>query len=302
MTSKLAALVGSLLCLFSSLRAQSPCSETVLVNVQDKTGKFISSLQSSDFTVEVQSRHVEVASAAAGKGIRRAVLAIDVSGSMTSNQRIGKAVYELLRSFPESSQLALVLFSQKILKVIPFGHSRQEMMDAVAALPPFTGQTALRDSLTYAHSMLRPSEPGDMVVVLTDGGDDKSKISASKLKEDYLRSRVRLGVILFEDSFFRTEEESWGAEDLGNFVDQVGGALLTLHNPYEVGGVRDFLRQLEEYYAIQIATTPTHKPVHLQIDLRDSAGKKKRDLIVRYPHESLATCPTGSQSRSSSER
>jgi Mg-chelatase subunit ChlD len=271
-----------LLCLVPNLRAQNNRSQTVIVNVRDKKDEFVPSLEARNFRVEINGKAIDVVSAIAGKGVRRAVLAVDASGSMVSNHKVGTSVYEVLRSFPEETQIALVIFSDRILQTIPFGHSRQELMDAIAAMGVFKGGTALKDSLLYANSLLRPFQIGDSVILVSDGGDNKSKEKSRQLEEAYLSSGVRLGVIAILDQYLPTAEES-DMTDLQNLVYETGGVVHRIDNPNQASAVRDLANELSSYYVLQVPVASSDKPSHLHIEVLDRSGKKRGGLTVNFP-------------------
>src|SRR5262249_44495418 len=64
--------------------------------------------------------------------------------------------------------------------------------------PRGQGHTALYDALHEALSRFHDSQPGDAILLITDGGENSSKLSANKLEREFRDANVRLLTILVQ--------------------------------------------------------------------------------------------------------
>jgi hypothetical protein len=276
--------------------AQSPlinCQpRTVAVGVRDKRGAFVPSLQATDFRAKIHGRESRVVSVAAGTGADRVVLALDNSYSMvTKRVAVLQVTADILRTFPDGTHFALVVFSKGVSETIGFGHSRQDLLDTAARVLRSPGaQTALWNSLMDTKNLFSTTEPGDSVIVISDGGDNVSKSTADQVITAYLRAGIRLSVVMISDHTLHTEEETQGWTDLQNAVLETGGALRVVEAPNQVGKVRDLSDELVQYYLIQIALPGFDKQSHWKPELVDANGKERKDVRLSFPEDIFPAC------------
>jgi tight adherence protein B len=119
---------------------------------------------------------VEAASAAAALVERKAVLAIDTSGSMNTNNRIGaarNAALAYLAKVPADVAVGLVTFSDTAVVRVAPTKDRTAVRSAVQGLVA-TGNTALYDAVNRSIGVL--GRTGDRsILVLSDGKDEGSR-------------------------------------------------------------------------------------------------------------------------------
>jgi len=274
---------------------------TVIVNVRDIKGNFVSSLGRENFRARRVGVGISAVRSAERK--RRVVIVLDASGSMAtppipviSRFTAGELVHSL-RGEPE---FALVVFARKVEGTVPFGHARKEVLSAIdeATFLEHKGQTSLWDALSYAMDLLSPAQIGDVVVVVSDGGDSTSNTSPDKLKMTYISAGVR--VFAFEpkvsmtlysssgpDIPFQTEEQMFGLDNLRDFATLTGGGAVAVeeNNQPHLFTVTHMLEdQISQYYLLDV-TVPENlkKTAPLKIEVVDSLGKNRKDLKVTLP-------------------
>jgi hypothetical protein len=123
---------------------QSDCEQhAIIVNVRDKHGKFVPSLQAGDFRAKIGRNEASVASLNHGVSAPRVVILLDKSGSINSELKrvTEKSISsELIRSLPETTQFALVAFGFRVLETLKFGHSQAEIVPAIDRLTSSPGR------------------------------------------------------------------------------------------------------------------------------------------------------------------
>lgn len=273
---------------------------TVIVNVRDMKGNFVSSLGLENF--RARKTDVGISAVRSAERKRRVVIVLDASGSMARApipEVTRFTAGELVHSLPGEPEFALVVFARKVEGTVPFGHSRKEVLSAIdeATFVEHKGQTSLWDALSYAMDLLSPAQIGDVVVVASDGGDSTSNTSADKLKMTYISAGVR--VFAFEPKVgitasspsgpvqFQTEEQILGIDKLRDFATVTGGAAVAIeeNNAPHLFTVTHMLEdQISKYYLLDLTVPESlKKATQLRLEVVNSLGKNRKDLKITYP-------------------
>jgi len=202
-----------------------------VVNVRDSRGAFVANLPISSFYVRVGGREATVSSANAFNGTNWLIMIVDASASLSGDasneQELWRAIKnlseQLITLAPPSTKLALVVFSERVLRRLDFGHSRQELVTTIEQLPAPTGKTALWDSLLEPGSIFSDPIPGDAVVAISDGGDDFSKSRSRDVQSVFVAEGVRIFAIGLRHSYSESEEELIGGQDFARVAKPTGG-------------------------------------------------------------------------------
>jgi hypothetical protein len=302
---------------------QNPClNRTIAVNVLNEEGHFVEGLSAQNFRGKVHGQRVEIVSAAHDSGPRRIVIVLDASGSM--GNKWGLEIYEaegLLSTDPDSS-FALITFATHIRDRIDFTQGRKKISDELAGLQSPAkagpeGRTALRDALTAAVDLLRPAQLGDAIYLISDGGENASKVKDTQFRDVLVSAGVRLFALITVEqlpSRSRTPEEAGGPDWLSGLVTATGGDFTILKGdpdfhwnslPRPQTAVKmpslgrrvltfataGFDEEMTEYYRVAIKLPePLDKPRDLDLDALDAKGKRNSHWLIVYPHR-LAACP-----------
>ena len=144
---------------------------------------------------------VESASAAATVVERKAVLAIDTSGSMNINNRIGaarNAALAYLAKVPADVAVGLVTFSDTAVVRVAPTKNRAVVRNVVQRLVA-SGNTALYDAVGKAIGVL--GRTGDRsILVLSDGKDEGSRTSLAADVASLKTSKTPLNAVLLGDT------------------------------------------------------------------------------------------------------
>lgn len=310
--------------LASPLQAQqdSCLNRTIAVNVLAEDVQFIDGLGTRNFRGKVHGKPVEIVSATHDQAPRRIVMVLDASGSM--RDKWGVEIYAaegLMRADPASS-FALITFAEKMKDRIDFAEGREKVSDELASLEsPLEigprGGTALRDALAAALDLLRPAQLGDAIYVVSDAGDNASKVRDTRFEDMLVSADVRLfALITVEElpSRQRTSEEAGGPNWLSGLATDTGGdftvfnldpdfhwnslpkpqTALKMPSPARrvlTFATAGFDEEITEYYRLAIRLSePLDKPRDLDLAVLDANGKKNSHWLVVYPHR-LPACP-----------
>ncbi len=209
---------------------------TVIATVADARGVVQADLTSDNFKVIYKGGVTKLLHATYSKGPRRIVLLLDVSGSMSGFasgkskkwQVAREAASELIAALPPGSKASLMTFSEKAdikSALSPDLRPIQDWLNSEAAQHPesFHGRTALYAAVQSALAQLEPTEPGDAIYVITDGGENASRVSESKLECALGSSGVRVFALIVPEEFGSFEDERGGWVELLDLSKHSGG-------------------------------------------------------------------------------
>jgi hypothetical protein len=211
-----------LLLLFSYpyLSAQS-CAVSVPATILDeKTGMFVRGIAPSLLHARVGNVLIPV-DAAERIDSHRVIVLFDHSGSMTgpdsharvAANRVQRAFLEdLFQRIPPGAQVLLGAFDQEAAFGVRFSRDPEELrktFDEISTLLNKRGlrRTSVFDAIRQGLDRFGTVQPGDSIVVITDGVDNASKTRGRELAGELAARQVRLFTILFAE-----ERPSWGPE------------------------------------------------------------------------------------------
>jgi VWFA-related protein len=196
------------------------------VTVTDAGGKYVHGLKASDFKIYEDGREQPI-DTITGFNVEEtpfaAVLLLDTSGSMESRLTLARsAAIRFLDGLRDEDVAAIYRFDAKVEQVQEFSPGRD--------LPPTAfgirakGMTALNDAIRRAAvDLSQREEKRHAIIVLSDGADNVSKISASKA----LESALAVGATIYTVDMSATEgnasRDHQSAAALRDFAAKSGG-------------------------------------------------------------------------------
>lgn len=296
------------------LHAQdSPCMrQTIVANVTDWSGLPVLGLEASNFRGKFRGRPVKIHSATRASEPQRVVIVLDRSGSMNEEgtwNSVREIVVDAVCSLGRSHWVGYISFSEVVDHRVPLTRQSQEILrtideaqNATAPLSMPKGKTALFDSLGTALKMLEPTQPGDSIFVLTDGGDNVSRTKPYALERDLARAGVRLFVFATPRSTILRWASPRGEIESLRALEQIalasGGKALSpaMHHISDKGywrsekqrralfySLKCLYREVAEYYEIDVELgLPVDKPREWQLEALDTDGKKMKNVDCIY--------------------
>jgi hypothetical protein len=287
--------------LFAQAQSPDTClQETVVVNARDKQGKFIDGLQRASFRALLSNQPVKIQSSTVGTKPPRIVVLLDTSGSMNrANRNLQKAQFLAgnLVASKATPHVALVLFSGRIIDSLGFDRSQNEILHRIASLGDGQGPTALYDSLAYSMSLFPEPETGDAIYLISDGGDNHSKLHENDAGRKLLERGIRLFSFILGDRQFITTEGQNGIEDITHLSEVTGGSVVSAWQDQSVKESERLNAQLTHAYDVmtRFYELGVELPAELnrghgwELQVLDGSGKKRKDIEVSYPR-SLFPC------------
>ena len=302
-----------LLCLVGGLRAQEPpcLQRTVVANVLTEAGQPVAGVPASSFRGTFRGKPVRVLSATRDVGPRRIVVLLDASGSMSSIlttkwQLARRAARDIVTTAPKESQVALLVFADKVDIVVGFAEGRKAAEDGLAAIEAGRGsfpkgKTALFDAILEGLNLLGSAQAGDVIYAITDGGDNASHSNFRKVEEALVAARVRYFTFLVTQpplSRAQTPEEMNGASDMQQLTERTGGAILsapgywqyvrnyplTEEERVKLGlRVAQLYRQMNQFYLLEVELPVwVDKPRDWKLEMVDARGAKRKGWHAAY--------------------
>ena len=328
MTRK-AVLIGSLL-LFGLSPAGLPAQDsgyttrTLAVGVLDSAGNLVPNLSAANFHAKLHGHDLQILSASLDSGPRRIVLVLDASGSMMNagpGWKIEKSISQyLIQVAPQGASIAQMAFATRVFATVDFNQDPPALLKNLADLVRASeyrhwgpGKTALYDAISYARDLFGVPNVGNAILVLSDGADNRSRLSVSDVRRNLLAAGVRLFAVLIMDQLsFRTRmpEEINGPSQLRDVVKDTGGMSLILPKflPLEAPAntrpdsrvekdhlaLKRLFQQMGEFYRLDVRLPETvEKPTKWKLEVIDANGMPMRGVEVHYPQE-LMPCAKAS--------
>ncbi|MGB0033917.1 MAG: vWA domain-containing protein [Candidatus Acidiferrales bacterium] len=165
------------------------------------------------------------------------MILLDSSGSMTTHRREWHAYIavarDLIDRLPSQSLVGLAIFNVKLQETIPPSSDLQRLRNELIALQAgartLKGKTALWDALYEVSSQFEIHQGGGVIYLLTDGRDNASKISTSRVRTQLLEKQIRVFAFTLLDPTGQHIPEVQSEElSFQGFVEGTGGSAVSI--------------------------------------------------------------------------
>ena len=198
-------------------------TDLVLVNVtvMDAQGNFVNGLKQADFSVMEGGQAQTVSSFTAEETPFAAAVLLDTSGSMEQRLSLGRsAAIRFLDGLRPEDVAAVYRFDTKVERLQDFSSDRDLAPGAFSIRT--RGMTVLNDAIVRAADDLsRRSERRRAIVVLSDGGENRSGASSGKALERALAVGATIYTVNMSSNDGVRDLQSTGV--LKEFANKSGG-------------------------------------------------------------------------------
>jgi hypothetical protein len=308
-----------LICVLSGFAIAVPaqdCTQTLPLNVVDQqTGNAVTPLQLEAFHARMGEVAIRI-TAISPVERRRVLVLVDTSGSMAPKNNVGshqkealevteQTLTELLKELPRGVSIAYGLFNDKAVFTEGFFSDFKQLQQAIAETrqkleKQDEGGTALFDALQQATGRFETPQPGDTIVLLSDGGENKSKTTEGKFEKEMRRSGVRVALL-----FVNQRSTDYAAPFVPTIIElahETGGAVgiidisdMSWASKKEGSSNREALRrfwtqQILNGYLMQVQTPATLvKPRKWKLTIGAKNNAELKHVTIQYPAK-LAPC------------
>ena len=217
---------------------KDPCTK-VTIPISVASSKPGTPFQASDLIAELAGNTLHAVSLSASQVEPRIVLLVDTSGSMApdlDDRKLGtrawghglEASVFAFRALPENAKVAFGTFASH-LHIAPFGNlsAAQQQLSDLAKVTP-RGETDLFGSLHIVAQAFGTPQFGDAIYVVTDGGDNRAKVSARAVSKELAFFSVRVYVFFITHQKFVTPDEKEGLDNIQLLAENTGGQIVQM--------------------------------------------------------------------------
>lgn len=198
-------------------------TDLVLVNITvlDGQGKFVKKLKPSDFSVSENGKPQAVSSFTAEETPFAAAILLDTSGSMESRLSLGRsAAIRFLDGLRVEDVASVYRFDAKVERLQDFSSTRD--LTPVAYGIRTGGMTVLNDAIVRAAADLsKRAEKRRAIVVLSDGGENRSSATSGKALERALAVGATIYTVNMSPN--NGPRDMQGSAMLREFANKSGG-------------------------------------------------------------------------------
>jgi Ca-activated chloride channel homolog len=161
-------------------------------------------------------------------------LVFDASGSMSNKiRKSATAAAAFFKTANASDEFFLVEFGERPKLLTPFTPDSDAVYQKIAHTKAF-GRTPLIDAIHLALIQMKKARNSrKVIVILSDGGDNRSRLTRGQIKGSLLESDVQLyamGIFDPEDLSKHSKEEQNGPRLLDELAEHTGGRVYTIDN------------------------------------------------------------------------
>jgi len=161
-------------------------------------------------------------------------LVFDSSGSMTNKiRKSADAAAAFFKTANAGDEFFLVEFGERPKLRMPFTTDADEIYRKIVQSRPF-GRTSLIDAIHLALVQMKNARNArKAIVILSDGGDNRSRLTRGEIKAALVESDVQMyamGIFDRDDAAKHTPEEANGPRLLDELAAQTGGRVYPVDN------------------------------------------------------------------------
>jgi len=200
--------------------------DLVLVNVTvtDPMNRLVTGLEKEHFRLLEANAAQEIRHFSSEDSPISVGVVLDLSGSMNNKMEKAKdAIIEFFKTANPQDEFFLVTFSDRPEVLTDFTQSIEEIQGRLVYSVP-KGRTALYDAVYMAISKMRSAKhPKKALLIISDGGDNRSRYTDSEIKSLVKEADVQIYAIGIFDDVRSTPEEIRGPFMLSEMTDVTGG-------------------------------------------------------------------------------
>jgi Ca-activated chloride channel homolog len=211
--------------------------DLVLINVTvtDPMNRLVTGLEKDNFVLFEGSSKQEIKHFSSEDAPLSLGVIFDISGSMKDKiDKAREAVVEFFRTANPQDEFFLVTFADKPDVLSEFTRSVEDIQGKLVYAVP-KGRTSLLDAVYLGMNKMRDGQNSKKaLLIISDGGDNRSRYTESEIKSIVRESDVQIYAIGIYDPWAATDEERHGPALLGEITEVTGGRAYTLSSPNEL--------------------------------------------------------------------
>jgi VWFA-related protein len=213
----------------------------------------------------------------------------DASGSMQNKMRkSSEAAATFFKTANLQDEFFLVEFNEKPKLTVPFTPNSNALFERISHIKPY-GRTSLYDAIHLALMQMKQAKnTRKAIVIVSDGGDNRSRFTAAQVKSAVLESDVQLYAMgIFEhDTRKLPQEEQNGPRILSELADESGGRNYPVEKLDDLQSISERIsRELRNEYVIGYSpANGTRDGKYRHVRLQLAPPPELHDLRTYYRH------------------
>lgn len=217
-------------------------------------------------------------------------LVFDSSGSMQNKiHRSAEAAHRFFTTAGSEDEFFLVEFNERPRLTVPFTSDAEEIYKRIVHTKPF-GRTSLLDAIHLAMEQMKHARNlRKAIVILSDGGDNRSRYTEAEVRNAMLESDVQLyamGIFNPTDARKLSQEEQNGPHLLDELAEQTGGRNYPVDRIDDLASISERIsRELRSEYVL--GYSPANKArdgKYRDVTVRLAAPDEPGDLRLYFRH------------------
>ena len=230
------------------------------VHVTTPLGNSITNLRKENFRLFEDGAEQTISNFAKEDAPVSVGLVFDTSGSMhTKIEKASEAAAVFFKTANPEDEFFLVEFSDRPKLTLPFTRDSDEVYRRITRVHT-SGRTALLDAIHMALAQMKQAHYlRKAIVILSDGGDNRSRYTEREVREALLESDVQvyaMGIFDLDPSKSPTREELDGPRLLTELAEETGGRHFPVNHLDDLPAVCDRIgRELRNQYLLGYLST-----------------------------------------------
>jgi Ca-activated chloride channel family protein len=224
----------------------------VPVTVTDPLNRLVTGLEKQDFQVYENNSEQKIASFAAEDAPVSIGIIFDLSGSMSSKLvRARQSILQFIKTANPQDEFFVIGFNDRPELIEDFTNSVDNIQARLATVQA-GHRTALLDAIYYGVAkMQNATHERKALLVVSDGGDNRSRYTEGELRSKVRESDVEIFSIGIFDANAPTPEERTGPQLLDSLSMDSGGRLYQVDDIDEMGDIAEKIStELRNQYVI----------------------------------------------------
>jgi len=224
----------------------------VPVTVTDPMNRLVTGLEQEDFEIFEGGGKQAIKTFAAEDAPVSIGIIFDLSGSMTSKLiRARESILQFIKTANPQDEFFVIGFNDRPELIEDFTSSVEDIQARLATVRS-GHRTALLDAIYYGLNKMKDARhERKALLVVSDGGDNRSRYTEGELRSQVRESDVEIYSIGIFDPYAPTPEERSGPQLLDDLSEQTGGRLFRVDDLAEMGDIAEKIStELRNQYVI----------------------------------------------------
>jgi Ca-activated chloride channel homolog len=222
------------------------------VTVTDPMNRLVTGLEKEDFQIYENNGQQAIHSFACEDAPVSIGIIFDLSGSMSSKLiRARESILQFIKTANPQDEFFVIGFNDRPELIEDFTSSVEDI-EARLATVRSGHRTALLDAIYFGLAKMKEAKhERKALLIVSDGGDNRSRYTEGELRAQVRESDVELYSIGIFDPYAPTPEERTGPQLLNDLSEETGGRLFRVDDLSEMGDIAEKIStELRNQYVI----------------------------------------------------